>query len=104
MLSRELKGKVEPKDIAQLEVGEAIAKVDTEIFKIITEPPKENEEKNFAKENINNSHAKYYRRTEEVRRRIKLKFREFYSVEYEDEEKSPIKQQSEFKFTYDEFK
>ena len=103
ILVRELKGKVEPQDIAQLEVGEAIAKVGTEIFKISTESPKENEEKNFAEKIINNSHDKYYRRTEEVRRRIKMKLKEFYSIEYEIEEKLSIEQPIKHKFTYDKF-
>ncbi len=104
MLSRELKGKVEAKEIAQLEVGEAIAKVGTDIYKISTEPPIEIEEKNFAEEIIRNAHAHYYRRIDEVRRRIKIKLREFNSIEYELVDKLPIEKPSEFNFEYDEFK
>jgi len=103
MLSRELKGKVEPKEIAQLEIGEAIAKVGTEIFKINTESPKEIKEENFAEEIIRNSHTHYYRRTDEVRRRIKIKLREFYSMDYEFNEIKPNKEPTGVKFENDEF-
>jgi DNA helicase HerA-like ATPase len=103
ILSRELKGKVEAKELAILEVGEAIAKVGTDIFKISTETPKEIVEKHFAEEIIKNSHSQYYRQIDEVKRRIKIKLKEFYSIEYELKENLLTENPSRFEFEYDEF-
>ena len=69
MLTRELKGKVESNEIAQLEVGEAIGKIGTEIVKFKTEGPIKLGDNNYSEEILKNCHAKYYRRIDEVKKK-----------------------------------
>ncbi len=59
-LIKDLQDKVNVKDISTLAVGEAIAKINTDILKINTTTPQTVQKNNFKDKIINNSHNLYY--------------------------------------------
>jgi len=70
LLVNNLRGKVEVKDIAQLEIGEAIARIGTEIVKVETELPRIISLENHQNEIIKSSREKFYRPISEVKRLV----------------------------------
>ncbi|MCH9008278.1 ATP-binding protein [candidate division KSB1 bacterium] len=72
-LAKELQGKVEPKELAMLKTGEAIARIYTDILKIRTRPPEPLPEQHFRDEIIENSRQLYCRKATEVREYLRKK-------------------------------
>lgn len=77
LLANNLQGKVEAKDIALLETGEAIARIGTEIVKVETAPPRSIPEENFKDEIIKNSYDNYYKPINEVKRIVDQRLKRF---------------------------
>jgi len=67
LLIKNLQEKVAVKDINTLAVGEAIAKINTDILKVNTTAPQIIQNNNFKDEIINNSHKLYYRSKGELK-------------------------------------
>ena len=70
-LMRDLQDLVEQKDLITLDVGQAIARIGTEVVRIRTNGPLEIPEKNCRDRIIEQSHAQYYRPANEVKRAIR---------------------------------
>ena len=66
-LKKDLQDKVEVKDLIFLRVGEAIARIGTEIVRFRTPPPREIPKKHFRDRIIAESRRRYYRPIGEVR-------------------------------------
>jgi hypothetical protein len=65
---KDLHQKVDNSDLISLKIGEAIARIGTDIVKIKTPKPKTIPEKSYKKEIIAKSHELYHRRVEEVKK------------------------------------
>ena len=66
-LSKTLRDKIEPKDIAAFKLGEAVARIDTEVVRIKTPMPSEVPEMNFRQRIVDESHRRYCKPASEVR-------------------------------------
>lgn len=66
-LAKDLRDRIKPEDIASFEVGEAVARIGTEIIRIKTPPPHILPATNARQYIIDESHRKYYKPLPEVR-------------------------------------
>ena len=72
-LRKNLQGKVELDDLITLEVGEAIARIGNEVVRVKTHYPLEKQKKHCRDMIIAQSHARYYRPVDVVRRAIRTR-------------------------------
>jgi hypothetical protein len=103
--TKDLQAKVDAKDIATLETGEAVARIGTEIIKMKTPPPISIPPRSFKDEIIQNSYEKYYRKTKLVRKQIRKRLQQFGGGNYSEEileELKPSENENQ-RFTFDEF-
>jgi hypothetical protein len=70
-LIKDLQKKVKVEDIVSLQVGEAIARIGTEIVRFKTNPPLPVPRKNFREQIIEESHRRYYKPAHEVQKWIR---------------------------------
>ncbi len=70
-LAKDLQGKIKPADLVSLGIGEAFARVGTEIVRIKTRLPLEAPSLSFRNRIIEESHRKYYKPAHEVREWIR---------------------------------
>jgi hypothetical protein len=70
-LAKDLQGKVKAEDLVSLGIGEAFARIGTDIVKIKTRPPLEIPDIHFRDRIIENSRRKYCRPTHEVKKWIR---------------------------------
>jgi hypothetical protein len=66
-LIKDLRGQVKPEDLASFEIGEAIARIHTDIVKIETKKPLPIPEINYREKIIAESHKKYYKPIKEIK-------------------------------------
>jgi len=66
-LSKTLRDKIRPEDIAAFEVGEAVARIETEIVRIKTPKPSDLPKVNFCQRIVDESHRRYCKPASEVR-------------------------------------
>ena len=69
-LTKDLRGKVKPEDMFNLEVAEAIARIGTGVVKFRLPPPLEADNKALRERIIENSRGRFYRPVPEVRKAI----------------------------------
>jgi hypothetical protein len=103
-LSKDLRGLVSKKDLVSLEVGEAIARIDTDIIRLKALPPMKPPSTNFRDRIISESIKKYYEPVHEVKKWIKQPRNKSYSSALQlsfTPEKKPGGEIKEFE--YDEF-
>ena len=103
--TKDLQGKVDAKDIANLETGEAIARIGTEIVKIKTAPPIAIPQKNYMDKIITNSYENFYRKSELVRMQVKLRLLQFVGSSFTNNlaDDFELPESQNYNFTYDEF-
>jgi len=70
-LIKDLQSKVKPQDISELTVGEAIARIETEIVRIKTPSPLIPLQPSYKEKIINLSHQRYCRPASDVKKRIR---------------------------------
>ena len=71
-LSKDLRDRIKPEEIAAFKVGEAVARIGTEIVRIKTPAPSILPAVNFRQRIIDESHRKYYKPASEIREAIKV--------------------------------
>lgn len=103
-LTKDLRGKVKPEDMFNLDVAEAIARIGAEVVKFRLPPPLDANDKTRRERIIENSLSRYYRPVPEVRKAI-LRRRERWAPAFtslastvDRDEKGQIQE-----FVYDEF-
>lgn len=103
-LTKDLRGKVKPEDMFNLEVAEAIARIGTDVVKFRLPPPLNADDKARREQIIENSLRRYYRPVPEVRKAI-LRRRERWAPAFtslassvDRDEQGQIEE-----FVYDEF-
>ncbi|MBN1551696.1 ATP-binding protein [bacterium] len=70
-LVKDFRGKVKPKDISELSVGEAIVRIDTEIVRIKTPSPLVPLQPSYKETIVNLSHQRYYRSVFDIKKRTR---------------------------------
>lgn len=70
-LTKDLQGLVEPADLATFEVGDAIARIGSDIVQIRTLPPLEISGQGFRNDIIEYSHSNYYSQSDEIIENLK---------------------------------
>ena len=104
-LVKDLQEKVVPKDLATLKTGEAIVRLNTDIIKIKTPPPKLIPKINYKDKIIQNSHDNYCSPFLEVRNFLKNNRRRLSKQDYSSMSlrKTEFNNSDDTSFIYDEF-
>jgi len=72
-LKKDLQGLANVEDLITLNIGEAIARIGTEVVRIKTLEPLQIPKKNLREQIINESHRRYYKTVSEVRKAVRLR-------------------------------